>query len=163
MTKKREIKQQIVICGSMSSYNLFSQLASILKNEGFNVVIPDSDEEILIKFPNLNFDEHKRKASYNYLTKIKYLGTRAVLIVNPKKYDIDNYIGPNTFAEIAVAFAHSKKIYLLNSVPTIYEDELVAWNATSLNGNLDILKKDLHKIINKIVNCPKQLSLFDIM
>lgn len=156
---RRKLKQRIVICGSMSSYNLFSQIRNLLENEGFNAVIPDSDEEILIKYPNINFEEHKRKASFNYLTKIKDPATRAILAVNPRKYDVDNYIGPNTFAEIAVAFAQKKKIYLLYSSPSMYEDELVAWNTISLNGNLDILKRDLYKIMN---DNPKQLSLFDL-
>ncbi len=156
---KRKLKQRIVICGSMSSYNLFSQIKNVLESEGFNVVIPDSDEEILTKFPNINFEELKRKASFNYLKKIKDPATRAILAVNPRKHDMDNYIGPNTFAEIAVAFAQKKKVYLLYSVPSIYEDELVAWNTISLNGNLDILKEELHKIINDRL---KQLSLFDV-
>lgn len=156
---RRKLKQRIVICGSMSSYNLFSQIRNLLENEGVNAVIPDSDEEILIKYPNINFEEHKRKASFNYLTKIKDPATRAILAVNPRKYDVDNYIGPNTFAEIAVAFAQKKKIYLLYSSPSMYEDELVAWNTISLNGNLDILKRDLYKIMN---DNPKQLSLFDL-
>ena len=156
---RRKLKQRIVICGSMSSYNLFSQIRNLLENEGFYAVIPDSDEEILIKYPNINFEEHKRKASFNYLTKIKDPATRAILAVNPRKYDVDNYIGPNTFAEIAVAFAQKKKIYLLYSSPSMYEDELVAWNTISLNGNLDILKRDLYKIMN---DNPKQLSLFDL-
>lgn len=155
----RRLKQRIVICGSMSNYNLFSQIKTILKSEGFNVVIPDSDEEILNKFPKLNFEEHKRKASFNYLKKIKDPATRAILAVNPRKYDIDNYIGPNTFAEIAVAFAQKKKIFLMYNAPSIYEDELVAWKAISLNGNLDILKIDLHKIFNEK---QRQLSLFDL-
>ena len=34
----------------------------------------------------------------------------AILVVNQTKNDIANYIGPNTFAEIAFAFFHNKKI-----------------------------------------------------
>jgi diphthamide synthase subunit DPH2 len=154
----RKLKQRIVICGSMSSYSLFSHIRNFLSDEGFSVIIPDSDEEILQKFPKINFDEHKRKASFNYLTKIKDPATRAILAVNPKKYEIDNYIGPNTFAEIAVAFAQKKKIYILYSYPAMYEDELLAWNAVFLNGNLDQLKIDLRGIA---YNSQMQLPLFD--
>lgn len=156
---KRRLKQRIVICGSMSSYNLFNQIRNILEKEGFNVVIPDSDEDILEKYPNINLEEHKRKVSFNYLTKIKDPATRAILAVNPQKYGVENYIGPNTFAEIAVAFAQKKKIYILYNAPSIYEDELLAWNTISLNGNLDLLKNDLVKILREN---PKQLPLFEL-
>ena len=60
-----------------------------------------------------------------------------VLIVNETKDNIENYIGPNTFAEISCAFYFNKKIYLLNDYYVPYIDELVGWGTINLKGNLD--------------------------
>jgi hypothetical protein len=74
------------------------------------------------------------------------------------KYDISHYIGPNTFAEVAVAFAQSKKIYLLNGIPSVYEDELIAWRVIPLFGALHQLIDDFHK---SYLRETSQLYLFD--
>jgi len=50
------------------------------------------------------------------------------------KKGICNYIGANSFAEIALAFYLGKKIFLLNDVYSLYEDELSAWGAVPLKG-----------------------------
>jgi hypothetical protein len=70
---------------------------------------------------------------------IKEEQTRAILVVNVDKDGCSDYIGPNSFAEIAVAFSEGREIYLFRGMPRIYEDELMAWGARCLNGDLSVL------------------------
>jgi hypothetical protein len=49
------------------------------------------------------------------------------------------YLAPSTFAEIAVAFEHGKKIFLMERAPPKYADDLWAWGATELLGSLETL------------------------
>ena len=67
--------------------------------------------------------------------------TDAVLIINEDKEGKSNYIGPNSFAEIAMAFFNNKKIFLLNDIYEPYMDELSAWGVVCLNGDLGKIKK----------------------
>jgi len=87
-------------------------------------------------------EEFKRRVSFAYLKKIRHPSTFAVLAVNLDRHGIPNYIGPNTFAEITVAFAQSKRIYLYQGMPEAYVDELSAWRAVLLNGSLQQLATD---------------------
>lgn len=57
-----------------------------------------------------------------------------------KKGGIDNYIGPNTFAEIAFATYYKKEVYLLNDIYEPYKDELIAWHVIPLKGDFRKLK-----------------------
>ena len=66
--------------------------------------------------------------------------TDIVVAVNVTKNGIENYIGPNTFAEIAMAFYFNKKIYVLNDIYEPYRDELEGWNVVALKGNLEDIK-----------------------
>lgn len=150
-------KKRIVICGSMSSFAIMCKVRDSLVKAGVNAVIPVPDEDLRAKFTPENFEIFKRKVSFGYLTKIKEPITVGVLAVNPEKYDITHYVGPNTFAEIAVAFAHSKKIYLYYGIPNVYIDELSAWQATPLNGNIDVL---VDSYFSTIKTETRQLRLF---
>ena len=64
-----------------------------------------------------------------------------VLIVNATAHDTENYIGPNSFAEIAFAFYFNKPIYLWHDIYELFRDELEAWGAVSLKGNLNNLEQ----------------------
>jgi len=150
-------KKRIVICGSMNFYKqMVSAHDSLLKNT-IPSVLPADDEDMAIKLSDHQFEDYKRKVSFRYLEKIRDFNTWSVLIINPKKHGINDYIGPNTFAEIAVAFSNRKKIFLLYGIPSAYEDELQAWRATSLNGRLDQLIIEYNEVCNYE---NKQLELF---
>ena len=96
---------------------------------GYNVLIPD---EILQ-------DIDKSDAIKLHFDKICY--TDIILVVNTVSQDlgIDNYICPNTFAEIMFAFYKDKPIYLLEDYYDYYIDELMACNVKCLKGNLNNL------------------------
>ena len=62
-----------------------------------------------------------------------------ILIVNACKNGIENYIGANSFAEIAFGFYFKKKVYLLNDIYEPYKDELIGWDVIPLKGDLSKL------------------------
>lgn len=121
----------ITICGSMSFKETILEYEKILKSKGFNVKLP---EECIKGIK-------KEIASRKHFDRIISSDNDAILVINNKKNDIENYIGPNTFAEIAFAFHFNKKIYLLNDIYQPYQDELLGWNVIPLNNNLDKLKE----------------------
>jgi hypothetical protein len=82
----------------------------------------------------------KRTLSQRYFKLIRSRSTAAILVANYPTRGRRNYIGANTFAEIAVAFSAGKAIYLLNGVYPPLKDELAAWGAIALNGRLGGLR-----------------------
>ena len=119
----------IVLCGSMKVKNKILEVKKILENKGYNVLLPEECMK----------DLSKNEASRSHFARIIDSNNDIILVVNETKNNIKNYIGPNSFAEIAFAFYYNKKIYLLNDYYEPYIDELVGWNVIPLKGNLDIL------------------------
>lgn len=119
--------KRIVLCGSMKLKEKIFEVEEYLKNKGYEVLTPKEFRVEMTKgdAAKLHFDE---------ITNEK---TDIVLAVNVTKNGIENYIGPNTFAEIAMAFYFNKKIYLLNDIYEPYRDELEGWKAIALKGNLE--------------------------
>ena len=136
--RKDTMMNKIVISGSMQFLEDMRACKSPLEEKGFEIVLPDEDDWDNIKPEEIN--EYKRLVSKKHFDSIANSDTSAILVVNNSKKGIDNYIGANTFAEIAIAFYFGKKIYLLNDIYESYSDELLAWGAISLNGNINILK-----------------------
>lgn len=122
--------KNIVLCGSMKVKDKILEIESLLKDKGYNVLIP---RECIEELP-------KKVASRAHFKRIVDKENDTVLIVNATKNNIENYIGPNSFAEIAFAFFYNKNIYVLNEFYDPYIDELSEWNVKELHGNLDNLK-----------------------
>ena len=106
------------------------EIAETLEKDGYNVLIPREC------FENLD----KALASRIHFDKICDSNNEIVLVVNATKNGIDNYIGPNSFAEIAFGFYFNKRVYLLNDIYEPYKDELEGWKVIPLKGNLDLIK-----------------------
>ncbi|PIN91792.1 hypothetical protein COU61_01810 [Candidatus Pacearchaeota archaeon CG10_big_fil_rev_8_21_14_0_10_35_13] len=65
----------------------------------------------------------------------------AVLVVNCKKNDIDNYIGGATFLEMFKAWELNKKLFLYNPIPEgILKDEIIGFNPIIINGDLSLIE-----------------------
>jgi hypothetical protein len=126
----------------MSFYSEFIRIRCILDQHRANSVIPSNDDQIRSKFDNFDFDEYKRKSSMAHIRQIRRPETFGILVVNLPKHGIRDYIGPNTFAEVAVAFSRSKRIYLAYDIPEFYIDELRAWQVIPLAGDLSQLITD---------------------
>lgn len=98
-------------------------------------VLPDVDSDPW----HLSADEllqWKQRVSIRHMRRIMSRSTEGIVVVNIDKYGVRDYVGPNTFGEIAVAFAHRKSVFLWQGIPDQYEEELLAWGAEALRGDL---------------------------
>lgn len=141
----------------MSFYEQMRAIHNSLNAINIASILPADDEGMVLKLSAHQFEGYKRAVSFRYLEKIRGFNTWGVLVINHRKHNINDYIGPNTFAEIAVAFSNRKKVYLLFGIPSVYEDELRAWRAIPLNGKLPQLITDYNRSISFD---DQQLSLF---
>ena len=122
--------KNIVLCGSMKVKDKILEVAEALEKDGYNVLLPIECMQGL----------DKSIASRAHFDRICNPDNEIILIVNATKNGIENYIGPNSFAEIAFGFYFHKRVYLLNNIYKPYEDELVGWKVTPLKGNLKLIK-----------------------
>lgn len=131
--------KHIVICGSMSAYDEMIICKEYLEKHSIPAIAPEKDNVI---FEALSFEEkkiYKKNASKKHFTEVSNKNTYGILVVNIPKNSTKNYIGANSFAEIAVAFSLDKQIFLLNDYYDAYLDELVSWEVQALKGDLNIL------------------------
>ncbi len=122
--------KNIVLCGSMKVKDKILEVKEELENKGYNVLIPKECMEGLPKV----------LASRKHLERVIDPKNSYILVVNSINRGIENYIGPNSLAEIAFGFYYNKNVYLLNDYYEPYLDELVGWNVVPLKGNLDNIK-----------------------
>jgi len=156
-TLHEESRYAIVLCGSMSHFPLMERYREILLSHRIPAIAPEDESVQRASLDEESFSSYKRVVSGRYLTKIRRRNTYGILVVNETKHGDPNYIGANTFAEIAVAFNARKKIYLLKDIPDTYADELIAWNVVPLSGKLDALIADFVEIVE-----PRQYLLLDL-
>lgn len=144
---------KIVICGSIDFTPKIKEVADILIAQGHQVEIPLTSQRILDG--ELTLADFKREKDENgdgafresamrkikddvirrYYNKINE--SDAILVLNPEKKGIVNYIGGNTLLEMGFAHVLNKKIFLLNNVPELsYSDEINAMQPIILNGDL---------------------------
>ena len=88
----------------------------------------------------------KEIASRAHFKRIEDKNSEIILIVNATKNGIENYIGPKSFAEIALALYFKKEIYLLNDYYEPYLDELLGWHITPLRGDLEKINDKKSKL-----------------
>lgn len=155
LVDKIRFRQRIVICGSMSFYGEMVNYKRMLEKYGIPALVPKYEDFYVASFTKKEFEAFKKTVSFGYLKHIRRLETVAILAVNRDKYGIPDYIGPNTFAEIAVAFAQGKKIFLLQGIPEVYASELDAWGVIPLNGRISYLL-EYYRAVTSI-----QLRLFE--
>ena len=62
-------------------------------------------------------------------------------VINEEKNGKPNYVGANSFAEIAMGFYFGKTVFLKNDIYEPFADELVGWGVIPLKGNLDAIKE----------------------
>lgn len=122
--------KNIVLCGSMKVKDKILEVKEELGNKEYNVLIPKECMEGLPKV----------LASRKHLERVIDSNNSYILVVNSINRGIENYIGPNSLAEIAFGFYYNKNVYLLNDYYEPYLDELVGWNVVPLKGNLDNIK-----------------------
>jgi hypothetical protein len=157
-TTKLAFKKRIVICGSMSFYSDMLEVMRLLKGSGINSVMPEADDNLMHTLKEVDFQAMKRRVSMRHIRRIRDQKTLGILVVNCDKHGFNDYIGANTFAEIAIAISHYKRVYLYQGIPEFYRDELKAWQVISLDGSLANLVEDFKKAA---LLEAAQLKLFD--
>lgn len=125
-------KRTIVLCGSMKIKDQIVALSEELIARGYDAIVP----------AEIHDEMTKADASHRHFDRI-IKDADAILVVNATAHDTEDYIGPNSFAEIAFAFHFNKPIYLWHDIYEPYRDELEGWNAIPLKGDLNNL--DLKK------------------
>ena len=126
--------KRIVLCGSRKFKDNIIELGKYLENKGYEVIVP---KEFFVSMS-------KKEHAMLHFSEISKERTDCILVVNEDKEDIKNYIGPNSFAEIAMAFYHGKKVFLKNDIYTPYQDELAGWEVIPLKGDLE----KMYEILN---------------
>lgn len=129
----RKKKINIVLCGSMKVKDKIIEISNELEKMGYNVLLPVECMQGL----------EKVIASRAHFDRISNPDNQAILIVNVTKNGIENYIGPNSFVEIAFGFYFNKKVFLLNDIYEPYKDEIIGWNIKCLNGDLSKIASNL--------------------
>ena len=127
--------KRLVLCGSRTFKDYIIKLGQELEKDGFEVVIP---KEFLVPMC-------KRDHSMLHFSEIQNERTDYVLVVNEEKNGIKNYIGANSFAEIAMGFYKGKKVFVLNDLYEPYLDELKGWGIIPLRGDVDKLENYIDK------------------
>lgn len=123
--------KNIVLSGSMKVKEEIIKIAEILESQGFHVLLPKECME----------GKPKVEASKAHFDRIVDKKNEILLVVNAPKDNIQNYIGANTFAEIAFGFYFNKKVYLLYDLYEPYQDELKGWNVIPLKGDIKKIEK----------------------
>lgn len=128
-----------IIC-SKRFYGLIPEIESKLKELGHELTMPNCYEnpEMEDSLRNLGPEEHAKWKSEMIRHSVKVIEDNdAVLVLNFKKDDFENYIGGATFLEMYDAFRLNKKIYLYNEIPggTLH-DEILGFQPIVLNGDL---------------------------
>lgn len=124
----------------MKFFKEIKQLRIKLENLGFEVLAPE-EVESNIDYANLSKEKRidiKQKTIDRHLGKIKK--SDAILLANYSKNGIDNYIGANTFLEMAFAYILEKRIFILNDIPEQPNtDEIEGLKPIVLKGDLRVL------------------------
>ena len=133
---------KICICCSLTFTNEVLALAQELEALGHELLLPNSVMNRAIERDD--FDPVKTKAATDAVRKHidKIRESDAILVCNYDKKGIANYIGANTFIEIAAAHYLRKPIFALNLLPDqpYIHDEIESFDITILNGDLSKLK-----------------------
>lgn len=139
---------KIAICGSMSASKDMVDAEKELSGLGYGVVLPkrvsEYAEGALQQETRQESTENKIKFDRirKYFEEIK--SCDVLLVVNPEKNGIKDYIGGNSFLEMGFAHILNKKIFLLYGVPELmYTDEIKAMQPVALGGDLSKISDGL--------------------
>jgi nucleoside 2-deoxyribosyltransferase len=129
----------ITLCGSIAFLPEMQELKTRLEHVGYDVKLPleeltddagnviSAAEYYAIRHAATKDDtwvwERKAEAIRTHFRKIEW--SDAIIVVNPKRRDIEGYIGGNTLMEMGLAFHLSKPIYLMYPIPELpYTEEM---------------------------------------
>lgn len=131
---------KIFICCSKAFYDKVPKIKSHLEAEGHQITLPNSFDDPLRE------EKMKDKGDIQHAKwkgeMIKEQGQKirrndAILVLNFKKNNQQNYIGGATFLEMFKAFELGKKIFLFNPIPGgMLRDEILGFSPFVIEGDL---------------------------
>jgi hypothetical protein len=132
-----DVSRTVVICGSMIHFSAMVRIQQTLRDCGIESIAPEDERHVdRASLSQNDWSKLKRRMSERYFRIIRRRSVFGILVANYEKHGRPNYIGPNTLAEIAIAVNARKKIYLLHDRYKELDEELEAWGAISLNGDI---------------------------
>lgn len=136
---------KITICGSMAFAREMITTKNELEKSGHVCFIPDGADDYANGLVGKigGSEGTKRKIANDFIRKHYDLinNSDAILVLNYKKKNVENYIGGNSFLEIGYAHILRKKIFLMNEIPEIelIKQEIEAVQPTIINGSLNLI------------------------
>lgn len=135
---------KIFIVCSKAFYSRVAEAKEQLEQAGHDITLPNSfdnpgrEDEYRSKGEK---DHSAWKAEQLRLQESKIKANDAILVLNFKKHDQENYIGGSTFLEMFKAWELGKKIFLYNPIPTgMLKDEIIGFAPTLIDGDLSKVK-----------------------
>jgi hypothetical protein len=140
----------------MSHFTTMLHLQDQLHRHAIESIVPEDERHLSgLSLSSRDYAKMKRRMSERYFRIIRRRNVYGILVANYAKHGRANYIGPNTLAEIAIAVSARKKIYLAQDIYRELQDELIAWEVTSLRGDLNLLVNDIKR---HLLSDQKQLT-----
>ena len=142
MTYASELTSMIItLCGSTKFHREMKQAKEKLERAGHKVLTPHLEFGDFHEIKNKDREFwRKKKAEFmrDHFRKIRK--SDAVFVLNYEKEGVKGYVGSNTLLDIAVAYEHDKKIFLLNHPASNQpcSDEIEVINPVILGGNFDL-------------------------
>lgn len=132
---------KIAICGSMTFSPEMVRVGEELRELGHEITLPDFTEHYatLDSRDDMHVESAQNKVDHDLIRGyFKVIAEHdAILVLNPTKRGIENYVGGNTLIEMAFAHVLNKRIFMYNPVPDMqYRDEMEAMEPKVLHGDL---------------------------
>ncbi len=143
-----------MLCGSLAFQKEFDEIKERLGKMGYVALVSDTAEEArkkgitdikkwleqMKKFEADKFRKFNAEKMKSHIEKIKTAD--GILVCNFDKNGIKNYIGASTLMEIAVAFEHGKRIFILNPLNESLSgaEEIESMKPMILNGRLEMIR-----------------------
>lgn len=132
----------LLIC-SKRFYNRIPLIESELKELGHVCTMPNCYEnpETEDHYRIMGREEHAKWKGGMIAHSVSVIQDNdAVLVLNFKKEDMENYIGGATFLEMYDAFRLGKKIFLYNDIPDgILHDEIIGFSPVVIHGDVRLI------------------------
>lgn len=115
----------------------------LVKNSNFTIILPDLNRYQHIRDEygdDIQFTKIKTRLTHENMNNVAR--SDVLLILNHTHRGFENYIGGNSFLEMAIAFYLKKPIYLINPIPETlpYTEEIKALNPIIANSLEDFIK-----------------------
>ena len=139
---------KIMLLGSMSIAPVIKEAKQKLEQAGFEVLVT-SDLDHIIANPHLpdDLDEDYKHCVENDIYRQFFdsiAESDAVLVLNYPKNGVEGYCGASVLMELGLAYYLRKKIYLLNPLPSYYEQrwalEVAVLQPVVIDGDLAKIK-----------------------